>query len=77
MRCRTKNIHGRHRIKGRPWLVSVLAAGVILLAVPAAADIYRYIDDDGVIHYTDDIDRVPAKYKDTMEQQKTVRREGS
>ena len=54
-------------------LALALAGVVILTIVPAGAEIYRYVDTDGVIHYTDHIDKVPASYKDGVQQQKSLR----
>jgi hypothetical protein len=34
-----------------------------LLAPPASADIYRWEDERGVIHFTDDPSSIPAKYR--------------
>jgi hypothetical protein len=59
------------------WWAPFLAAAALLLAAPAAADIFRYVDDTGVIHYTDDMEKVPAEYKDSVQQQKSVRREAA
>jgi soluble lytic murein transglycosylase-like protein len=42
---------GRHRARGRAGVL--VAAGLALLAGPAAADIYRYVDGNGVVHFTD------------------------
>jgi Domain of unknown function (DUF4124) len=43
-----------------------------LLAPPASADIYRWEDESGVIHFTDDLSAIPAKYrKKAREIQKT------
>ncbi len=44
----------------------------ILPASPASADIYRWEDESGVIHFTDDLSAVPPKYRGkTREIQKT------
>jgi hypothetical protein len=44
-----------------------LVAVVVLLLVPAVstADIYRWVDDSGTIHFTDDMTNVPAAYRGT------------
>jgi hypothetical protein len=55
----------------RPWETAILAlwlfGGILafspLLAPPASADIYRWEDESGVIHFTDDPSTIPAKYK--------------
>ena len=45
------------------WLFGGMLAVSPLLAPPASADIYRWEDESGVIHFTDDLSAVPAKYK--------------
>jgi hypothetical protein len=43
------------------------AAAVIVLSMafvaPSLADIYRWEDESGVIHFTDDVSAIPAKYR--------------
>jgi hypothetical protein len=43
------------------------AAAILLLSlafvVPSLADIYRWEDESGVIHFTDDLSAIPAKYR--------------
>ncbi len=45
----------------------VPAAAILALSiafvVPSLADIYRWEDESGVIHFTDDLSSIPAKYK--------------
>jgi hypothetical protein len=49
-----------------------MLAVATLLAPSASADIYRWEDESGVIHFTDDISAIPAKYRGkTREIQKT------
>ncbi len=45
------------------WLFAGMLAFSVLLAPPAAADIYRWEDEGGVIHFTDDPSSIPAKFK--------------
>ena len=45
------------------WLFGGMLAFSPLLAPPASADIYRWEDESGVIHFTDDPSTIPAKYK--------------
>jgi hypothetical protein len=45
------------------WLFGCMLVFSSLLAPPASADIYRWEDESGVIHFTDDISSIPAKYK--------------
>lgn len=57
--------------KKRPWETAIVAlwlsGGILafspLLAPPASADIYRWEDESGVIHFTDDPSAIPAKYR--------------
>jgi hypothetical protein len=37
----------------------VITAG---FSAVACADVYRWVDDKGVVHFTDDPDRIPGKY---------------
>ena len=54
------------------WLFGGMLAFSPLLAPPASADIYRWEDESGVVHFTDDISSVPSKYRaKTREIQKT------
>jgi len=54
------------------WLFGGMLAFSPLLDSPASADIYRWEDESGVIHFTDDLSAVPAKYrKKAREIQKT------
>ena len=45
------------------WLFTGILAFSPLIAPPAFADIYRWEDDGGVIHFTDDVSAIPAKYR--------------
>ena len=46
-------------------LIAVLASSVALADGPTVA--YKYVDSFGTLSFTDDEDRVPAKYKATAE----------
>jgi len=45
------------------WLFGGMLALSPFLAPAASADIYRWEDESGVIHFTDDISSVPAKFR--------------
>ena len=45
------------------WLVGGMLAFSALLAPSVSADIYRWEDESGVIHFTDDLSAIPAKYR--------------
>ena len=49
----------------RAALLSAAAVLVLSLAfvVPSLADIYRWEDESGVVHFTDDPSTIPAKYR--------------
>ncbi len=48
---------------------SVLSLALTALLTPAlaSADIYRYETDEGVLAFTDDVERVPSRYQDSVE----------
>ena len=46
-------------------LTTVLAFGMMLVTA-SRAEFYRYITDDGQIHYVDDLTKVPEKYLDQI-----------
>ena len=42
---------------------------ILLLVLPSisfAADIYRWVDKDGSVTFTDDLDKVPPEYRDQV-----------
>lgn len=45
------------------WLFGGMLSFSPLLPSPASADIYRWEDESGVIHFTDDLSTIPAKYR--------------
>jgi len=45
------------------WLFGGMLAFSTLLAPPASGDIYRWEDESGVVHFTDDLSAIPLKYK--------------
>ena len=59
------------------WLFGGMLAFSPLLASPASADIYRWVDGSGGIHFTDDLSTIPANYRGkAREIQKTPPAEG-
>ncbi len=52
---------------------------VFLLAIAAAsavwAETYEWVDSAGVTHFTDDLDRVPAKYRVRLRERESVKAE--
>jgi clan AA aspartic protease (TIGR02281 family) len=51
-----------------PW-------GLALVALPAAAEIYQWVDADGQLHFTTDLSQVPAKQRIRSEQGARERQE--
>jgi hypothetical protein len=48
--------------------IGIAVALILMLATAAyAGDIFRYVDSDGTISFTDDVKRIPAAYKDVAE----------
>ncbi len=45
----------------------ILPLVALLAPVLASADIYRYETDGGVLAFTDDVERVPSRYQDSVE----------
>ena len=45
------------------WMFGGMLAFSTLLATHASADIYRWEDESGGIHFTDDLSNVPAKHR--------------
>ena len=39
---------------------------IVLLSAPASAQFYKYIDEDGNIRFTDDINQVPKQQRTTV-----------
>ena len=59
------------------WLFAGMLAFSTLLVPPASADIYRWEDESGGIHFTDDLSAIPAKHRGkAREIQKTPPAEG-
>ena len=44
-----------------------LALTALLTPALASADIYRYETDEGVLAFTDDVERVPSRYQESIE----------
>lgn len=48
-----------------------LSAILIALALPASAEMYKWVDEKGTVHFTDDISSIPEKYREDMEERET------
>lgn len=45
----------------RPARLALAAALLVLSAPPCASEIYQWVDDQGTVHFTDEVTSVPAK----------------
>jgi clan AA aspartic protease (TIGR02281 family) len=44
---------------------------LIGLTLPASAEMYKWVDEKGTVHFTDDISSIPEKYREGIEERKT------
>jgi hypothetical protein len=43
---------------------------ILIFTIPAyAATIYKWVDKDGVVNFTDDLSKVPPSYRDRVEKE--------
>jgi len=54
----------------RPVL-GLIASLIYVLALPASADVYRYVDDKGLVQYTDKPELLPAEILARIKSQRT------
>jgi hypothetical protein len=47
--------------------IAIVAMILMLASTAYAGEIFRYVDSDGTISFTDDVKRIPAAYKDVAE----------
>jgi hypothetical protein len=57
-------------------LIAVLTIALVITPFLAGAEVYKWVDEKGDIHFTDDYSKVPEKYRPTEEFQKSPK-EGS
>jgi clan AA aspartic protease (TIGR02281 family) len=48
----------------------LLMVALVALAYPAGAEMYRWVDEKGTVHFTDDLSRIPEKYRPDAETRK-------
>jgi clan AA aspartic protease (TIGR02281 family) len=44
---------------------------LMALALPARAEMYKWVDEKGTVHFTDDISSIPEKYREGVEERET------
>jgi clan AA aspartic protease (TIGR02281 family) len=44
---------------------------LIALTLPASAEMYKWVDEKGTVHFTDDLSSIPEKYREDIEERKT------
>ncbi|MBI5238096.1 MAG: DUF4124 domain-containing protein [Deltaproteobacteria bacterium] len=55
-------------------LMFATASAFLLLSGPAFGDLYRWTDKEGVVHITDDLQKVPLEHRGKVEPYKTEKR---
>lgn len=52
---------------------------LVLIIIPckSSGDIFRWIDDEGVIHFTDDMNKIPAEYRKKVERRAVPKERGN
>jgi hypothetical protein len=50
----------------------IIAAGVLFYSTSALGqEVYRWVDEKGTVHFTDDLGQVPEKYREKIQKEKT------
>lgn len=55
------------------WSAALAALLMIVIPCTALAEIYRYTDNKGAVHFVDDISKVPKKYRNQLGKAKPMR----
>jgi hypothetical protein len=56
-------------------LIAVLTVGYLMIPFSIHADFYKWIDEKGTIHFTDDYSKVHPSYRDQIEIEKEIQEE--
>lgn len=54
------------------WIVVILALSLLLAAEIQGQTVYRWVDESGTIHFTDDPTHIPEKYRKEAEERKPL-----
>lgn len=49
------------------WLLCVAGVSLVVAGIPARAEMYKYVDSKGRLHFTQDIGQVPPEYRHQVE----------
>jgi len=44
---------------------------LVIVGSPAYAEVYKWVDEKGTVHFTDDFSKIPEKYRPDAQSQKT------
>ena len=50
------------------WIIPVILIGALLISFPVSAEFYKYYDEDGNVHFTDDFNRVPPEQREEVQE---------
>lgn len=51
--------------------ILLLVILLVIVGSPAYAEMYKWVDEKGTVHFTDDFSKIPEKYRSGVESQKT------
>ena len=49
------------------WIIPVILIGGLLFCYPVSAEFYKYYDEDGNVHFTDDFNKVPPEQREEVQ----------
>jgi hypothetical protein len=66
---------GKKRCGGRGIFFSGILFITLLAAVPAPGEIYKYVDENGSVHFVDSLDKIPPEYRKNTQVVPELKRE--
>lgn len=49
------------------WILPVILAAALMAGLPVSAEFYKYYDEDGNVHFTDDYNQIPLDQREDVE----------
>jgi len=49
------------------WIIPVILIGTLLIGYPVSAEFYKYYDENGNVHFTDDYNKIPLDQREEVE----------